>query len=757
MNRHLKVVRSWGRRSLARRPEAEPLGARVLPSVAGGLQDLLRTNPTLGVSPAVAVAPRAQPALVSQGIVPLSGVPALNSLPGAAASLYLDFDGFFEAQWGDYRNITTPAFDQDGDTSSFSLGELAAIQRIWSHVAEDFAPFRLNVTTVQPPNFANGVAERVAIGGDGAWLGFAAGGVSYLDSFTNAISNTAYVFPKNLDNGNARYTAEAVSHEAGHAFGLQHQSQYDFYGNKIAEYYPGPGDGRAPIMGLSYYATRGLWWYGTSSRSFRDFQDDMALLARPANGFGYRPDDHGNTAATATALAVSANQLSGSGIVTTTSDLDVFSFSTGAGTVRVSVEVPEGINNLDSRLELRDASGGTLIASAAPADGFGATVTATVAAGSYRLVVASQGRYGDVGQYTVRGTIATANTTIAAPANLTATAISTAQVNLAWTDNATNETGYRVERSTNGPAWVFLATTAANATAYADTTAAPGTAYQYRVSAFNDATTSAPSNVAGATTVPVAPAGLTATAVSSGQINLSWGNVAGETGFRIERSTDGVSWNLAGTTGANVVTFQDTGRTASTTYQYRVQATNAGGASASSNLAAATTLPAPTLPAAPSNLRARVEGSKDVDVQLSWKDNAINESGFRVERSSNGGASWIEIDEVGPNETLSLDGVTWGRTYHYRVSAFNSSGSSPYSNVVRVSVPRRPSDRDPLDRDVDSYKAGLLGTGTLSPSGVNSSAWLGDLPDARDIDRSIDEWIPFTGPEARLRTRVATA
>src|SRR5262249_51258226 len=105
------------------------------------------------------------------GTAALTSVPALNSLPGAAASLYLDFDGHFEAQWGGYSNITTPAFDQDGDPTTFTDGELATMTQIWQYVAEDFAPLRINVTTVEPPSFADGVALRAAIGGDGAWSG----------------------------------------------------------------------------------------------------------------------------------------------------------------------------------------------------------------------------------------------------------------------------------------------------------------------------------------------------------------------------------------------------------------------------------------------------------------------------------------------------------------------------------------------------------------------------------------------------------
>jgi hypothetical protein len=176
-------------------------------------------------------------------VVPLSDIPPLSSLPGARASLYLDFDGFELLRYGQYANIVVPPFDQDGDPSSFNSAELTAIERIWSYVAEDFAPFQLNVTTVTPSSLAHGTTLRVVIGGDGRWTGAKYGGISYVNNFTNTdIPNVAFVFSENLARGNVRYTADAISHEAGHSFGLEHQSTYQ--GNrKIEEYSTGPRDG----------------------------------------------------------------------------------------------------------------------------------------------------------------------------------------------------------------------------------------------------------------------------------------------------------------------------------------------------------------------------------------------------------------------------------------------------------------------------------------------------------------------------------
>jgi hypothetical protein len=186
----------------------------------------------------------------------------------------------------------------------------------------------------------------------------------------------------------------------------------------------------------------------------------------------------------------------------------------------------------------------------------------------------------------------------AAPSNLVATTSSSSQINLSWTDNANNENGFKVEQSTDGTTFTQVAMLSSNAVSYSATGLSASTTYFYRVASFNDAGNSQYSNTANATTsaappaLPAAPSGLTATPVSSTQINLSWVDHSGnETGFKIERCKNANCTNYVEVSqvGANVTAFADTGLTKNTTYRYRVRAFNAGGNSGYSNPVSART------------------------------------------------------------------------------------------------------------------------------------------------------------------------
>jgi subtilase family serine protease len=93
-----------------------------------------------------------------------------------------------------------------------------------------------------------------------------------------------------------------------------------------------------------------------------------------------------------------------------------------------------------------------------------------------------------------------------------------------------------------------------------------------------------------------------------------------------------------------------------------------------------------TAPAAPTNLNATSVQANSV--ALSWTNNATNQTGFVIQRSSNGGASWTTVGTVGANATSFIDGtVNKHKTYIYRVYAINNYGNSGYSNLLTVTTP----------------------------------------------------------------------
>lgn len=175
----------------------------------------------------------------------------------------------------------------------------------------------------------------------------------------------------------------------------------------------------------------------------------------------------------------------------------------------------------------------------------------------------------------------------------------------------------------------------------------------------------------------VAPTGgpsmLTATPTSASTIELAWSNTAGESAYRVERSSNGerAGWAPVTTLGQNVTGFTDSALSAATTYFYRVVAVRDGVDSVPSAVASATTILDP--PATPT-LTAQALSSSEI--ALSWGDVAT-ETGYRIERSDDGGTGWITVGTAGQDVTSFTDaGLNPGTGYAYRVIAINAGGES---------------------------------------------------------------------------------
>ncbi|MGI0094609.1 MAG: fibronectin type III domain-containing protein, partial [Nitrosotalea sp.] len=188
----------------------------------------------------------------------------------------------------------------------------------------------------------------------------------------------------------------------------------------------------------------------------------------------------------------------------------------------------------------------------------------------------------------------TTSTAPGSPTGLTATA-GNSQILLSWTapssDGGSAITGYRIYRGivSGGEGTTSIATVSGSTLSYTDTGLTNGVTYFYKVTAVNSVGESVSSNEASATPVvtasaPGSPTGLTATAASTSQINLSWtapSNNGGSTitGYKIERSSDGgTTWStLVANSASTSTTYSDTGLSPSTTYTYRVSTINSVG------------------------------------------------------------------------------------------------------------------------------------------------------------------------------------
>jgi fibronectin type 3 domain-containing protein len=276
------------------------------------------------------------------------------------------------------------------------------------------------------------------------------------------------------------------------------------------------------------------------------------------------------------------------------------------------------------------------------------------------------------------------------PTALTATAVSPTRVNLSWTDNSSNETAFAIFRKAPGGDFVRIATCAPNTTTYADTTASPAKTYTYRLRATNNVGASAWSNEPSATTPdvpPAAPSGLTATAVAGPGVNLKWADGSNnETAFAIFRKAPGGDFVKIATCAPNTTTYADTAVAPSTTYVYRLRATNNVGISAWTNEATATTTNG--APSAPTGLTAgAVAGPK---VNLAWTDTSSNETAFAIFRKLPGGA-FVKIATCAPNTTTYADtAVEPNTTYVYRLRATNNVGASAWTAEVSATTPNGP-------------------------------------------------------------------
>jgi chitodextrinase len=299
-----------------------------------------------------------------------------------------------------------------------------------------------------------------------------------------------------------------------------------------------------------------------------------------------------------------------------------------------------------------------------------------------------------------------------APSNLSASAVSSSQINLSWTPSTDigGVAEYRVERCQGTGCSTFSQIGTSPTSTFSDTGRAASTSYSYRVRAADGAPNlSGYSNTASATTsggggdtqAPSTPTGLTATAASSTQINLSWtastDNV-GVTGYEVQRCQGAGCTSFAAIGTPAGTTFNDTGRSPGTTYRYQVRARDAvPNWSAASSIATATTqAPADTqAPTTPTGFVLVAASSNEIDLAWDASTDNVGVTAYIVERCQGVGCtSWSSVGT--PTATKFNDTSRSPSTaYRYRVSARDAATNvSPPTAIISYTTPASSPDCD---------------------------------------------------------------
>ena len=253
-----------------------------------------------------------------------------------------------------------------------------------------------------------------------------------------------------------------------------------------------------------------------------------------------------------------------------------------------------------------------------------------------------------------------------APTNLMATNVTMNSITLTWTDNANNETGYKITRELESNGSFQIATLPANTTTYTDTGLIPGGGYLYTVAAFNIAGPSTGAEL-DVDTIPAAPTGVTA-AGGGAQITLNWDAYGHAVhSYNIYRgSTSGGENPVPIATGVSGTTFTDTGLAAGTTYFYQIAGVDDSGPGALSSEVSATT---------------DITGDTNGDGTVNFNDVLA-----MIQHYGATNATWAQGDLNGDGSVNFADVLLLIQNYGHSSTGTVASVASPATNQALASI-----------------------------------------------------------------------
>ncbi len=296
---------------------------------------------------------------------------------------------------------------------------------------------------------------------------------------------------------------------------------------------------------------------------------------------------------------------------------------------------------------------------------------------------------------------------LAPPAELrAATPARSTHVDLTWQDRSQGEQRFLVEREETRGRWRLLARAPANSRQYRDTAVIPATTYRYRVAAVAGRRRPSFSNELSVRTAdidpvsrPPAPRRLRlAEPAATSAVRLAWSyGDSNADSFEIERRDTGdpaATWQVMDSVPADSQGYDDVAVASGARYLYRIAAANAGGRSGYSNeLRVSVPEVRGGRPGAPGDLRAaptRTQPDGTAEVDLAWRDRSSDETGFQVERATDGGAFQAVTTLLPGTEAFSdrAPAAPPVQYHDYRVIALKGAVASPPSNVARASISR---------------------------------------------------------------------